>query len=757
MVKLEDGARLCGRYTLLRRLGRGGMAEVWLAEDAQAGGRVALKCLLPEFAAQPTMLRLFEQECRRVARLGHPHIVRVLAWHGDASPPCFAMEFVEGPDLRAVRGRPAAELAALLAPVADALGRVHALGLVHRDLKPSNVLLDADGRARLTDFGIAAALETVPGEPQFAGGGSATFASPEQRAGLPPAVGDDAWAFGRLISELLAPEDLDGPLAALAGRLTAPEAAARLTDFDELRDRLHRIAGDVIAGESGAGEAAAGEPLAARRPAGLRSPGLRPAASVGAGGRGAPRWLWGALAVLVALLGGVVFLLPDWVAERRAAAPSAERAAPAAEGASETSREAPADEIRRLVEARRAADALRERLDLRVAALEERAVTQWATEEFSALQSQLVAGEAAYARRDYAGAVADWEAALAAAEALETARPGVVTAALAAGREALDAGWGPAATEAFELAAAADPGNAAAAAGLKRAATLDEVLALMATGTAAERDGRQAAARDAYAAAVALDPVHAPAAAALSRLEAAAGEAAYQGAMSRGFAALDSGDPAAARSAFEAARRLRPGSAAAAEGLGQAEAMRRNTEIERWSGTARTAEAGERWTEAAEAWRKVLAEQATEQAAVAGLQRATARAELAARLERFLADPFRLTQENVFEAAQAALAEARAASAPFEALRARADALAAALTLAATPVTVAFESDGRTEVVVHRVGRLGAFQRRTLELKPGRYTAVGSRPGYRDVRREFTVEMGRPMPGPVVVRSEEPI
>jgi eukaryotic-like serine/threonine-protein kinase len=743
MARLEDGARLCGRYTLVRRLGRGGMAEVWLAEDAETGSRVALKCLLPDYAAQPAMLRLFEQECRRVARLGHPHIVRVLAFHGDASPPCFAMEVVAGPDLRAARGRPATELAALLAPVADALGQVHALGLVHRDLKPSNVLLDADGRARLTDFGIAAALETVPGEPQVAGGGSAAFASPEQRAGLPPAVGDDAWGFGRLLSELLAPADRGGPLADLATRLTAPEPAERLTDFDELRDRLRQIAG----------ETAAGDPLIVRRPAGLRAPSLRPAASVAAGGRGAPRWLWGALAVLVTVLGGVVFLLPDWVAERRVAAPPAARAAPA----TNTTRETPADEIRRLVEARRAADALRERLDPWVAALEERAVAQWAPVGFAALQAELAAGESAYARRDYESAHAAWEAALAAAEALENQRPGVVAAALAAGRDALEAGRSAAATEAFGRAAATDPGNTVAAAGLKRAATLDEVLAAMAAGAAAEREGREAAARDAYAAAAALDPESAPAAAALERLDAAAGEAAYQAAMSRGYAALDRSDPAAARSAFEAARRLRPGSAAAAEGLGQAEAMRRSAAIEHGSGAARVAEAGERWTAAAEAWRGVLAEQAAEPAALAGLQRATARAELAARLEQFLADPFRLTQQNVFAAAQATLAEARAAPAPADALRSRADALAVALALASTPVTVAFESDGRTEVVVHRVGRLGAFERRTLELKPGRYTAVGSRPGYRDVRREFTVEMGRPMPGPVIVRSEEPI
>jgi eukaryotic-like serine/threonine-protein kinase len=743
MVVLEEGARLCGRYTLLRRLGRGGMAEVWLAEDAERGGQVALKCLLPEYAAQPAMLRLFEQECRRVAGLGHPHIVRVLAFHGDASPPCFAMEAVDGPDLRAARGRPARELAALLAPVADALGRVHALGLVHRDLKPSNLLLDAEGRARLTDFGVAAALEAEPGGPRASGGGSAEFASPEQRAGLPPSVGDDAWGFGRLLLELLAPADRDGPLGELAARLTETDPATRLADFGEIRDRLWRIAGKEPAGDR----------VAAHRPSGLRPPGAIVGAGQRAGAPGAPRWLWGALGVLVVILGGVVFLLPGWVAERRAAATPEARSAPATSDERETA----AEEIRRLVEARRAADAVRGQVDPLLGTLEARGVEHWAGAAFTALRAQVTAGEEAYARRDYGRAAAAWQGALEEAQALEARRPAVVADALEAGRAALEAGRSAAAAEAFTLAAAADPGNAAAATGLKRAASLDEVVRLMTAGEAAERDGRNQAAREAYAAAAALDPEHAPAMAAVRRLDAAAGEAAYQAAMSRGYAALDRADPVSARSAFEEARRLRPGSAGAAAGLQQAEEMRRAGEIERLSGLARAAEARERWTDAAEAWRGVLAEQASEPAAVAGLARSIARAELAARIERFLADPFELTRPEIFEAAAAALAQARAATAPAAALAARADALAQALEVASTPVTVAFESDGRTEVVILRVGRLGSFERRNVALKPGRYTAVGTRPGYRDVRRDFTVELGRPMPGPVIVRSEEPI
>lgn len=661
MAQLDEGARLCGRYTLIRRLGRGGMAEVWLAEDTSVGGRVALKCLLPEFATRPDMLRLLEQECRRVARLEHPHIVRVRAFHGDASPPCFAMDAIDGPDLRVARGRPPAELAALLAPIADALFKAHGLGLVHRDLKPSNVLLDGEGHAWLTDFGIAAALEAAPGELRVAGGGSDEFASPEQRAGLPPAVSDDAWGFGRLIQALLAPAERLGPLGQLASRLTAAAPAARPADFGAIRDQLRSMAG----------ERAAGETLAVRRPAGLQPPGAKANRPAGRAGSAGARWAWGGLAGLLAVLAVVVFVLPEWVAERRAAAPPEARRQPAEPPAQETA----ADEIRRLVEARRAADAVRERLDAVLAGLEARAVERWAGPEFATLQAGVLAGAEAYERRDYGQAAETWEQALASGQALEAQRPGIVAQALADGARAIEAGQSRAATEAFGLAAAIDPGNPTAERGLERAAGLDEELA--------------------------------------------------------------------ARAAAEA--RL------------QAETLRREAAIRRLEAEARTAEAGERWPDAVEAWRGALAEDGAFAPAVQGLARATARAELAGRIERFIADPLSLTVAETFEAAQATLAEARAAPAPATLLNARADALVGVLELVVMPVRVVLESDDKTDVVLHRVGRFGTFTRRDLELKPGRYTAVGSRPGYRDVRREFVVQPGRPMPGPVVIRSEEPI
>jgi hypothetical protein len=140
----------------------------------------------------------------------------------------------------------------------------------------------------------------------------------------------------------------------------------------------------------------------------------------------------------------------------------------------------------------------------------------------------------------------------------------------------------------------------------------------------------------------------------------------------------------------------------------------------------------------------------------AGLERARSRAALDERLRREPGNADRYNDDAVLSSAQALLDSARAIAEPGPVLRRQIDALEAQLRIARTPVQVSFESDNLTEVTVFKVGRLGSFATRTLELRPGLYTAVGSRPGYRDVRRNFRVGPGGEA-APVVVRCEEPI
>ena len=156
---------LGGRYALLRRLGAGGMAEVYLARDQELGRQVAVKLLHPAFAADPRFVERFRREARAAAALSHPHIVAVYDWGTAGAPagaPYMVMEYVPGPDLKEDLCRrgplPEPEALRIGEQVAGALAAAHARGVVHRDVKPQNILLvrqEEDVVAKVTDFGIA--------------------------------------------------------------------------------------------------------------------------------------------------------------------------------------------------------------------------------------------------------------------------------------------------------------------------------------------------------------------------------------------------------------------------------------------------------------------------------------------------------------------------------------------------------------------------------------------------------------------------
>jgi hypothetical protein len=165
--------------------------------------------------------------------------------------------------------------------------------------------------------------------------------------------------------------------------------------------------------------------------------------------------------------------------------------------------------------------------------------------------------------------------------------------------------------------------------------------------------------------------------------------------------------------------------------------------------------------EAAEDWRAAVAEYQAALAvdplvafALEGRERAAARAALSDALDLHVRRPQRLAADAVAREAESLLERAREVGSPGPRLRAQVAAVESALVLFRTPVAVVIESDGLTEVTISRVGRLGPLTRRTVELRPGSYTAVGTRRGYRDARREFTVAPGAPPPA-VVVSCEE--
>jgi len=204
------GTTLSGRYRLEARIGAGGMSTVYRALDETLQRQVAIKLLNREVASDSDALERFRREARAVAQLSHPHIVGVIDAGEDENRPYIVFEYVEGETLKErIRrdGRlPIAEAVAYAIEIARALGAAHARHIVHRDVKPQNVLIDEEGSAKITDFGIARTLDE---EGLTADGrvlGTTDYVSPEQALGQPVTGQSDLYSLGVVLYEMLTGE-----------------------------------------------------------------------------------------------------------------------------------------------------------------------------------------------------------------------------------------------------------------------------------------------------------------------------------------------------------------------------------------------------------------------------------------------------------------------------------------------------------------------------------------------------------------------
>lgn len=214
----EGSVLLAGRYRLVEPVGRGGMAEVWCAQDVSLGRLVAVKLLdrvpfagphqgTPRDGAAGTTGERIWQEARYAARLVHPNVVQIYDVAADGDRIFLIMELVPGRNLSAVldrQGPPApSQVADLGAQAARALAAAHAAGVVHGDVKPANLLLTDDGVLKLTDFGIARRLgPATSGHPARAVLGTAGYLAPELALGHPPSRASDLYALGCVLYEL---------------------------------------------------------------------------------------------------------------------------------------------------------------------------------------------------------------------------------------------------------------------------------------------------------------------------------------------------------------------------------------------------------------------------------------------------------------------------------------------------------------------------------------------------------------------------
>ena len=780
-VTANPGRRLAARYILHERLGVGGQGEVWRAHDPERGLDIALKILQPPAGPTAAAWAALLNEHESASHLDHPGILKVYPPERDGADLLLPMELAAGGDLRRLRGAGYLAIVPVLLQIAQALEYAHERGVVHRDLKPSNVLFDAHGRVKLADFGASARLTEGRGvQPRAL---SPFSASPEQLRGEPPAPSDDMYGLGALAYELLSrypphypnfdaraaqrdpvpplvpAQQIPPQLGTLITRMLAKDARERPASMREVIDELDAALNDTLTFDFETAEPpreASSPP--ARAPRTTMSASLPPLAPGAIDGQalweelrqsalpgrsrlepmrsGTPRVLL-LIAGLAAAAIAAFLWLPRYARVPAGAATAPVSGAPASGATGEFG-------------------AQRADFDRRLAALESRGAGVWGGADFAAAKTRAAESVGAYD----AGSLTLAQQRLAQAshlvDAVEHAAPAALAAQLAAGDRALAAGQQELAAQAFDLAARIDRQDRRAALGQTRARGLSGVLPLLADAENAQSERQYARAAQDYTQALAIDPKNAEARAGLARVKAALGDDSYARAAGEGFAALGAGRLEEARTAFLRARSLKPDGAEATEGLRRVDAAAGERVFAAQRARGQALEAAEHWAEAQRLYESVLRQDRSLAFAQEGRARAVARLKLQDSLQALIDRPDRLASPEVRSAAVTLLQSAQEQPSPGPALRGQIARLGALVPEFDKPVHLALLSDSFTQVAIPSVGSFGAFARRDIELKPGHYTVIGTRNGYRDVRRDISVSPGQPTQT-VSVACSEPI
>ncbi len=464
---------------------------------------------------------------------------------------------------------------------------------------------------------------------------------------------------------------------------------------------------------------------------------------------------WMTIAIFALLFGVaffVIFYLPQYVPKPGDVPPVEVSSPPVAEMPPTT----PTPSIEDRAHLETEAEDARDRAVGLQKALGEKDVDGWGGEEYRSARAAIETGYRHLNANSFAEATRSFQDATSRLEALNVRSKQVLREALARGQRALDAGDAAAAKEAFGLARTLESGNRTAAAGLRRAEVLNDVISFIVSGENHERRGDLQSAAESYRRAVSLDPLSMAAQQGLSRVDERSTEETFKEAMSDAMAALNVQDWIAARDAFGRANAIKPGARQIADGLARVEEGFRLETIAAHRDRAAAFEINEDWHAAAKEYQAVLDLDPTIRFAQEGKSKSVERAKLSDELSFHVNHPERLSDEKVLREASVLLTTAAGLEDAGPKMRQQIARLDEIVSKASIPVKVVLFSDGYTEVVIYKVGRFGAFDRRDIELRPGSYTVVGTRNGYRDVRMNLVVVAGK-VTTPLVIRCKEKI
>jgi serine/threonine protein kinase len=795
MLNLKQDQILLSRFCLRQTIGLGGMGQVWLVWDQELEIEIAAKILNPQIVSDSQRVQLLKNECRNTRRLAHPNIVRVFDFHRTENLAFISMEYVDGQNLNAYRRQreqiSTSQIITLIKPIVNALGYAHEMGLVHRDVKAGNILVDRQQTPRLTDFGIAGAFKSDDKTLRITSGGSLFSMSPQQLDNRRPSPSDDIYALGVLLYQMITgyppfypditrdrirhepPVLVNQRLEQLAIDTTIPDLLenliadmlaknpadrpARMQEIERFFDQmLHPDTDQTLAPDDVAVN------VVGQQPASDRTELIAPVSVTPTTRRKGfakdthSNLLKGGIllvAFVVLLAGGLG--LWQYLARQHKKPAVAEKAVSTQNQSEPEKAEAPAEVISQTAPDPLQLAADKKKADKRLAEfiqlkqeLEAKGVAQWGNEIYRDMSLLADEADRFLIEKQYAAAATKYAAAAAKAQELVNQVEPILKRLLDEGQVALEEGNGVLAEEKFTLALMMDPDNRIAQDSLQRAKNTAAVKRLLESGNRHEAAGNLAAARTDYQKAVKLDPASKKARSSLSGVDDTIREQNYRQLMSEGLTAFHRKDYQLARTKLRNALKYHPESREVKDALAQVDQSIRLSRIEAYRRQAAASEQSEDWQQALNAYQQVLKIDSNVAFAVQGKQRASKRIRIDKRLNFFLQKPAALESDRQLENALELIAEIEALDAKGPRLEEQINNLVRMVKVAQTPVKIILESDTFTEVAVYKVGKLGRFDSRELNLRPGSYTVVGTRNGYQDVRKKIIVQ---PEQGPIRV------
>lgn len=462
--------------------------------------------------------------------------------------------------------------------------------------------------------------------------------------------------------------------------------------------------------------------------------------------------------IALALIGGLaalVFLvLPDRIATPRLALDPRPDTAGTARPTDEGAVVPPFRALELQQAQQKAQDKLNEFMELQLTLEQDMQLGSWAEADLAAVTDLANTGDSLFLEGRYDAAMAQYTAAVESLGALRRKGEQLFETALADGGKALAERDHDAAVAAFDRAAALRPQAANVLAGAARAARLPEIVVLL-------RESRRATLRgdfdEAYrllARVRELDPHTTGLSALLAEVTTSRAAEQRKIALSRGFAALESGDHDAALAAFDTVLAKNPADAVAQAGRQQTEQAQVLAAIDRLRSSAEQSLQAEDWAAALASYEQALAIDSSLQFARDGQASIATRVRLVEAMERIAEDPAKLSSNDEFAAAEEILHEAEPLAQPGSTFSTRLERFRNIVQRGSVPVPLVLLSDNATEVTIHKVGAVGTFDRTQLTLRPGRYVIVGSQDGCRDVRKEIVLASDT---APVDIRCAERI